>query len=157
MPTNPETFYLSAATYREKSTVPALVTPMAPEEVEELLLETMALIDAYVGDGWAPHDDDQEFIFPRSADEDVNGTAEVPRSIALATRIIADAMLEERQKGILPHQVAGESSEGHSYQKHTRSIEPTQGFDLFPSSAIALLAKYRRFGGSYAVHDPDVV
>jgi hypothetical protein len=150
MSTDPETFYLSAADYRGKSLVSALVTPLTSEEVEELLLETMVLIDAYIGEGWSPSSENQEFIFPRYVDEDVNGTAEVPRSIALATRIIADAILEERQKGVLPHQVAGESSEGHSYQKHGRIIEPQQGFELFPPSAIALLTKYRRVGGQWA-------
>lgn len=151
MPTSPETFYLSASDYQGKSTVPTLVTPLTEEEVEELLLETMTLIDAYIGEGWSPSDENQEFIFPRSVDEDVDGNAEVPRSIALATRMIADAILEERQKGVLPHQVVGESSEGHSYQKHSRTIEPQQGFDVFPPIAIAILTKYRRVGGQFAV------
>lgn len=156
MPSNPETLYLSEADYREQTTVSPLVTPLTPEEVTSLLLETMALMDAYIGEGWTPFDQDQEFIFPRAADEDVDGNAEVPRTVAIATRMIADAILEEREKGVLPHQVAGESSEGHSYTKHTRQIDPQQGFDVFPPSAIALLTKYRRVGGQWAVSE-DVV
>jgi hypothetical protein len=156
MPSNPETFYLTAADYREQTTVPTLITPLTPEEVTDLLLETMVLIDAYVGDGWILFEDDQEFIFPRSVDEDEDGDADVPRPVALATRMIADAILEERQKGVLPHQVASESSEGHSYQKHTQSIEVDQGFAVFPPSAVALLQKYRRVGGQWAVEE-DVV
>lgn len=151
MPTNPEVFYLSAEDYQGQSTVPNLVQKMSGEEVEALLLETMALIDAYIGDGWTPFDDDQEFTFPRDIDEDANGNIAIPRPVSLATRLIADAILEERQKGVLPHQVASEGNEGHSYSKYAKSLETEQGFDVFPPSAIALLQKYRRAGGVWVV------
>lgn len=157
MPSNPETFYLSAEDYRDQTTVPSLVTPLSDDEVTSLLLETMALMDAYIGDGWLPHEDDQEFIFPRSVDEDASGVAFIPRPVALAARMVADAILEERHKGVLPHMVASESSEGHSYAKHNRTVEPDMGFDVLPPSAIALLQRYRRMGGVWAVDEQLVL
>ena len=157
MPSNPETYYLSAEDYREQTTVPNLITPLTGDSVELLLLETMAIIDAYIGEGWIPYEDDQEFIFPRSVDEDSDGEPVIPRFVALATRMIADAIIEERRSGILPHLVASESNEGHAYSKHARSIEPDRGFDAIPPSAQALLEKYRKVGGQWAVEDDYVL
>lgn len=153
MPSNPDTFYLTAEVYKAQTTVSPLVTLLTEEEVTDVLLEAMTLIDAYIGDGWMPYDDEQEFIFPRSLDEDANEDPYIPRPISLATRMIADAILEEREKGVLPHQVAGEGSEGHSYTKHSRMVEPDSGFEVIPPSALALLQKFKRTGGQWAVDD----
>jgi hypothetical protein len=153
MPSNPDVFYLSAKDYQKQTSVPALVEPLTGDAVTQLLLETMALMDAYVGSGWAPFDPDQEFIFPRSDDRADDGTSFIPRPVALATRIIADAILEERSKGVLPHQVVSESSEGHSYTKHYSSLEV--GFEVIPPNAQVFLDKYRRHGGQFAVQEPN--
>lgn len=155
MPTTPDMLYLEAEDYQDQTKAPTLVSPLSGEEVDEILLEAMTLIDAYIGDGWTPFDDEQEFIFPREQDEDSDGNAEIPRPIAIATRMIADAILLRRQKGVLPHEVASESNLGHSYQKHTRSAEPDPGFEWVPPDALALLQKYRRVGGCFAVSSDE--
>ncbi len=152
MPLNPETFYLSAVDYRSQTTVPNLITPLTDDSVELLLLETMAVIDAYIGEGWTPHESDQEFIFPRSVDEDLDGESVIPRSVSLATRLIADAIMEERRTGVLPHLVASEGNEGHSYSKTTQSMNELE-FQVIPPTALALLQKFRRIGGQWAVEE----
>lgn len=147
--------YLTAADYRTQTTVPDLVSPLTDEEVEALLLEAMALLDAYVGEGWVPFTDGQEFIFPRCQDEDANGDPFIPRPVSLATRIAADAILEERHKGVLPHQVASEGNLGHSYAKHNRTAQPDLHFDVIPPKAMALLEKFKRAGGCLGVNDAE--
>lgn len=156
MPTEPEIFYLTEEEYRAQTTVPSLVgssgSPVLSEdEVESLLLETMALIDAYIGDGWTPFDEDQEFIFPRLRDEDDEGNAFIPRSVSLATRLIADAIVQQRKRGVLPHEVSSEGNLGHSVTKRERGAAIEVGFDVFPPNAIAILQKYRLAGGQLAV------
>src|SRR5947209_390827 len=112
---DPDNMYLEADDYKEQTTVLTLVSALSGEAVTSLLLETMAEIDAYIGAGWAPLVDGQEFIFPRFRDTDSDGSAVIPRPVSLATRMIADAILRQRKKGVLPHEVASESKLGHSY------------------------------------------
>lgn len=156
MPTNPEIFYLTEAEYRNQTTVPSLVGSsesevLTDDEVESLLLEAMALIDAYIGDGWTPYDDDQEFIFPRYQDEDASETAFIPRAVSLSTRLIADAILQQRQKGVLPHELESESNLGHSFSKKASGATTPFGFDVIPPTALGLLQKYRLGGGQFAI------
>ncbi|HEV7282301.1 MAG TPA: hypothetical protein VGN57_19015 [Pirellulaceae bacterium] len=153
MPSNPELFYLTAADYRTQSTVQTLLQAKTNEEVESLVIEAMALIDAYIGSGWAPYDDEQEFVFPRTQDENAGETF-IPRRVALATRMVADSMLERRHKGVLPHEVASWGGEGHSYTKHKRTQEAEIGFESFPPEVYPLLDPYRRVGGYFAVGEP---
>lgn len=157
MPSNPSLFYITAADYRAKTKVPDLVGAdddgaMSDDEVEELVLETMAMIDAYIGEGWIRNEDDQEFIFPRIQDEEDN-TPYIPRSIALATRLIADAIVSKQSGRMLAHEVTSETNLGHSYTKKDSS-QAESGFEIFPPSAIALLDKYRRLGGVFGINVP---
>lgn len=151
MPENPEHFYLSVADYKAQTLVPSIVNSMSDDAVGSLLLETMALIDAYIGDGWMPFDDDQEFIFPRCRDEDSDGSPFIPRPVSLATRMTADSLMQKRQKGISPHEVASETNLGHSYTRKESTVESDIGFEDIPPSAIALLEKYKQGGGVFAV------
>lgn len=163
---DPTYFYLTADEYvgtgegeeavAGLTQVPTLVTPLSSEAVTALLLETMAQIDAYCGGGWTPFEDDQEFIFPRCQDTDSDGNALIPRSVALATRMIADAILSKRAEGVLPHEVASEANLGHSVtRKATQQVE--QGFEHFPPAVFGLLQKYRKFGGMMALDDPTLM
>lgn len=156
MPVNPEIFYLTADDYRTQTSVLSLVGSseapvLSDDAVESLLLETMSVIDAYIGDGWTPFDDDQEFIFPRYQDEDASGVAFIPRAVSLSTRLIADAILQKRQKGVLPHELESESNLGHSFTKKASGGATPLGFDVIPPSALALLQKYRLAGGQFAI------
>lgn len=155
MPSNPDTFYLTADDYRVKTTVPNLLKPLSEEDVTDVLLEAMTILDARIGEGWAPYENEQEFIFPRSVDEDANRAPFIPRSISLATRMIADSILEKRENGVLPHEVASESSEGHSYSKHARMVD--DGFDIIPPEAKNIIQKYVRVGGQWAVPGEDML
>ena len=147
--TNPDVFYLSADDYRAQTLVPALVTPLSDDAVTSLLLEVMVDIDAYIGVGWTPLKDGQEFIFPRYQDTDPG----MPRSIAIATRLIADAILTKRSKGVLPHEVVSEGNLGHNYQKKA-TPQARAGFEYFPPEACAKLEPFIRSGGQLAVPDP---
>lgn len=151
MPSDPELFYLEVEDYQDQTTVPTTIDAMTDDEVESLLLETMAVIDAYIGSGWAPFDDSQEFIFPRCQDEDDDGNAFIPRPVSLATRMIADAIVQQRQKGVSPHEVASETNLGHSYSKKDSVVSGDHGFEVVPPSACGLLEKYKRQGGMWAV------
>ncbi len=153
MPSNPELFYLDEEDYQAQTTVPNLVDPLSDDAVELLLLETMAVIDAYVGQGWTPYDDDQEFIFPRYQDEGDDGEPFIPRPVSLATRMIADAIMQQRQSGVSPHEVASETNLGHSYSKK-EATPADAGFDFIPSTALALLEKYKRQGGMFGIDQP---
>lgn len=141
------------------TTVPALVSPLSGDEVKALLLEAMVQIDAFVGGGWEPFEDGQEFIFPRCQDIDSSGKAVIPRPVALVTRMVADAIVTKRKRGVLPHEVASESKLGHSYQKHARGSAPDPGFSHFPPEAMAILERagfYRHQGGILATDDPSL-
>lgn len=169
---NPEVFYVTANEYQGlsedaqteavtllKTTVPALVSPLSGDEVTALLLEAMVQIDAYVGGGWEPLEDGQEFTFPRCQDTDDDGEPVIPRAVALATRMVADAILLKRKRGVLPHEVASESKLGHSYSKHARVSAPEPGFEHFPPEAMAVLDRagfYRKTGGMLATDDPSL-
>ena len=160
MPSEPEIFYLTVEEYRAQTTVPSLVGssdsgPLTDDAVESLLLETMAVIDAYIGDGWTPYDDDQEFIFPRYQDEDDDGAAFVPRAVSLSTRMVADAILQKRQKGVLPHEVESESNLGHSVTKRALGSNIELPFSQIPPEAIGLLQRYRLNGGTFAIPQDD--
>lgn len=160
MPSNPELFYLTAADYKPKTTVPSLVSALSDDAAEELLLEAMASIDAYIGKGWPPFEDEQEFIFPRSVDEDSSGDAFIPRSVAIATRMVADAILQKRQNGgkrILPSEVASESNLGHSYTKVRSTVERPTGFQWWPEEVFAFLEPYVRRGGYLGLDETDVL
>lgn len=159
---DPTYFYLTADEYAGTDTtdgitqVPTLVSALSSDEVTALLLETMAQIDAFCGGGWTPFEDDQEFIFPRYQDTDSDGNALIPRPVALATRMIADAILTKRSEGVLPHEVASETNLGHAYtRKQTSQSEP--GFEHFPPEACGLLQQYRKTGGMFALDDPSLV
>ena len=134
--------------------VPTYVMPLTREEVESLLLETMTEIDAYLGFGWTPLVDEQEFIFPRDLDKDDDGIVVIPRPVSLATRHVADAILTLRKRGVLPHQVAAESKLGHSVTKHDRRAEPEAGFEHWPPVVFGLLQKLRQLPSEWAVSDP---
>ena len=153
--TDPSVFYLSVADYREQTLAPTPISKLADSAVKSLLLETMARIDAYVGGGWEPFADGQEFIFPRSADEDDDGNAVIPRPVQLATRMIADAVVKKRQSGVLAHEVASESNLGHSYQRKTGSRAGEYGFEDFPPEAAKLLEQYR-LPATLATSDPGL-
>ena len=135
MPSNPSTFYLTVENYRSKTQYPSLAGTsdvLDDDDATDLILEAMTSIDSYIGAGWTPFTDDQEFIFPREQDTDSDDNAEIPRPVAIVTRMIADAILQKRatggKRGVLPQELSSESNEGHSYSKHTRTIEPLQGF-----------------------------
>lgn len=153
---NPDTWYLTAAEYRAQSTVPTLFSSSSDAEVQSLLLEVMAGIDAFIGGGWEPFTDGQEFIFPRVQDTDDDEEAMIPRSVSLATRMIADAVLKKRQRGILDHEVASDTRLGRSVVKHKRSIEAEIGTEHWPPEAVLLLQKYKRVGGEFALDDPTM-
>lgn len=154
---NPSLFYLSATDYRAQTQQSALVTPLLDPAVESILLEVMVDIDRYIGAGWIPYDYNQEFIFPRDIDTDATSTPYIPRDVALATRLIADALLLKRSKGILPQEIESESKFNHSYTKRKRSIERDPGFEYWPDEAFSKLDHYRRTGGMFAVSNPDVL
>lgn len=151
---NPELFYLSADEYRTQSTAQALVSPLTDEQVTALLLEIMVAVDGYVGNGWTPLDDGQEFVFPRYQDTDAGDNGTIPRPVALVTRVLADALLTLRARGVLPHMVASESSLGLT-MKQTKQPEP--GYEWWPPEAFAYLEQYRWNGGSFALSNPDGV
>lgn len=153
---NPDTFYLTAEEYGQQTTVPTLVNQLPGNQVTSLLLETMAEIDGYIGGGWTPFDDEQEFIFPRCQDTDSEDNAVIPRPVSLATRMIADAILSKRVKGVLPHELAGESNLGHTYNKRQRTIEPPLGLEHWPPQAFVHLDRYCHHGGQLAVDDPSL-
>jgi hypothetical protein len=169
---NPEVFYVTANEYRGlaedgetvavtqlKTTVPALVSPLSSDEVTSLLLDAMVEIDAFIGGGWEPLEDGQEFTFPRCQDTDDDGAAVIPRAVALATRMVADAIISKRKRGVLPHEIASESKLGHSYSKHTRGSAPDFGFEHWPPEAMAILDRagfYRKIGGMLATDDPSL-
>lgn len=164
MPSNPSTFYITVSDYRDETQNPSLVGSgeslvLSNDQVTSLLLEAMVSIDSYIGAGWTPLVDDQEFIFPRAQDEDTDGNAVIPRAVSTVTRMVADAILQKRptggKKGVLAHELASESNEGHSFSKHTRTIEPLQGFEWWPPEAFAYLAKYVRHGGVWAIDQTD--
>lgn len=159
MPSNPDVFYLSVADYRTKTQAPTLAEVFSDDDVEELLLEAMTSLDAYIGPGWTPLVDDQEFIFPREQDVDSSDTAEIPRPIAIATRLIADAILLRRpsggNRGVLPQEISSESNEGHSFTKRSQTIEPMQGFSWWPEDVFGLLQKYVRHGGVLALDETN--
>lgn len=150
---DPSTFYLSVDDYREQSSVPDLVDT-DDDVVKSLLLDTMVEIDAYIGGGWAPLEEDQEFLFPRLQDTDDAGDAAIPRCVAIATRKIADAKLQKAVSGVLPHEVATESNLGHSYQKNTQRTEVRRGFEHWPPEVFAILEPVAFVGGELAVPDP---
>lgn len=145
--------YLSADAFRAKTQAPTLVTPLTDEEVEDLIIEAMIEIDAYAGDGWTPHDDAQEYVFPRLQDTDGEDNGTVPPTVALATRILADAILQQRSGGVLAHEVESETNLGHSYTKR-RGAQAPPGYEHWPPRLFALLANYRSFGGQLALNDP---
>ncbi|QDT46168.1 hypothetical protein Pan258_01850 [Symmachiella dynata] len=162
MPSNPDTFYLSVSAYRDKTQYPSLAGTsdvLSDDAATDLILEAMMSIDSYIGAGWTPLADDQEFIFPREQDTDSAGIAEIPRPIAIVTRMVADAILLKRPKGgkrgVLPQEISSESNEGHSYSKHSRTIEPLQGFEWWPREAFGYLQKFVRHGGVWAVDQTD--
>lgn len=164
MPSNPSTFYLSVSDYRSKTQYPSLAgttAVLSNDDATDLILEAMVSIDAYIGAGWTPFADDQEFIFPREQDEDSDGNAEIPRAVAIATRMVADAILQKRpqngNKGVLPQELQSESNEGHAYSKRNRTIEPEPGFEWWPPEAFAYLQKYRRVGGVFGLDQTNDV
>lgn len=152
--TDPALFYLSAEEYREQTTAPTLVSSLSDSAVKPHLLRCMVEIDAYIGEGWTPYTDGQEFVFPRSRDENSAGEPEIPRAVSLATCMIADAILQQRNMGVLPHEVASESNLGHSFTKHTKRVETEKGFEHWPPQVFALLDPLRLNGGFLAVPDP---
>lgn len=148
---NPELFYLAEDEYRQQTLCPQLVEPLTDSAVDALLLEVMSAIDAYIGSGYTPYDDDQEFIFPRDKDIDASKEPFIIRPVSLATRILADALMQKRAYGVLPHEVASESNIGHEYtlKKTTTDIEPQ--FAWFPPEAITLLMPLRNVGGYFSL------
>ena len=160
MPSNPDNFYITVSDYRDETQNPSLVgtsgSPVLSDaQVTSLLLEAMVSIDSYIGAGWTPYADDQEFIFPREQDIDSDDAVEIPRPISIVARMVADAILLRRntggKRGVLAHELASESNEGHSFSKHARTIEPLQGFEWWPPEAFGYLAKYVRHGGVWAI------
>ncbi len=151
---NPDLFYLSAEEYRDQTLAPALLNPLTDPAVEYLLLEIMVGIDAYIGAGWTTLDDEQEFIFPRYQDTDGDDNGIIPRPVALATRILADALLTRRSRGVLPHEIASESNLGIS-MKETVKAEP--GYEWWPPEVFGILQSFRQVGGSFALSNPDGV
>ena len=156
---DPTIFYLSVDEYAGTdevdglTTVPTLVDQLSSEQVKALLLETMVEIDGYCGSGWTPFNDEQEFTFPRYQDTDDDGNPVIPRPVALSTRMIADAILQKRQKVMLPHEVESESNLGHSYTKRKQTQEAEFGLEHWPPQAFKHLEKYRRIGGTLAIED----
>ncbi|PQO47377.1 hypothetical protein [Blastopirellula marina] len=162
MPTNPELFYITVEDYRAQSQAPTLVPSgdEVDEEVEALILEGMVSIDAYIGRGWTPYEVDQEFIFPRAHDE-LNGSAFIPRAVALATRKVTDAILIKRQQqgeqGVLAHEVVSETNLGHSYSRTQRKVEVPRGFEWWPADVFALLEPFVRRGGMLGLDEALVL
>jgi hypothetical protein len=152
---DPDHFYETVANYKTLTQQSALVSVLTDGQVKALLLEAMSLIDGYIGRGWEPFATDQEFIFPRSQDQDSEGTAFVPRPVTTAARLVADAVMLRRTKGISPDEVQSESHLGFSYQKKQSPIHNENGFAWFPQEAIALLEQYRRNGGVFGLDESD--
>lgn len=151
--------YITVKDYRAQSQAPTIV-PADDDVVEALILEGMVSIDAYIGLGWTPYYENQEFIFPRAHDE-LDGSPFIPRAVALATRKVADAILLRRQQqgeqGVLAHEVVSESNLGHSYSKRQRGADLPTGFEWWPPDVFALLERYVRRGGMLGIDEVDAL
>jgi len=158
MPSNPTYFYITVDDYRTQSQAQSYV-PAEDDDVTTLILEAMVSIDAYIGKGWTPYADSQEFIFPREQDEDSNETPFIPRPISLAARKVADAILLKRQKsgeqGVLAHEVASESNLGHSFQRKENKIDVPMGFEWWPRDVFGIIEPFIRHGGYLAIDETE--
>ena len=158
MPSDPTYFYITVANYRTQSQAQSCV-PADDDAVESVILEAMVSIDAYIGKGWTPYASSQEFIFPREQDEDAAETPFIPRSISIATRKVADAILLKREKtgeqGVLAHEVASESNLGHSFSRKQNVIDAPLGFEWWPRDVFGLVQDYIRHGGYLAIDETE--
>lgn len=136
MPSDPSLFYVTVSDYKTKSL--QSLSGFTNDQLKALLLDAMSQVDSYVGQGWKPFDEDQEFIFPRSSDE-TDGTAFIPRAITSATIIIADSILLMRTKGFRPDDIQSESADGTSYTKRQKKSL----HNVIPDEAVTLLDEYR--------------
>lgn len=155
MPSDPSTYYVTVDDYRTSTSVPNLVGPdnngpLSDDQVKSLILRVMVEIDGYVGGRGTPLEDEQEFIFPRDGDVDSSGAADIPRPVTLAAVAIADAILQKRERGVLPDEVASEGNLGHSYSKFDRAQRPV-GYEHWPNEAFVYLEGFWAKGGELAV------
>lgn len=138
MPSDPSLFYVSVADYKTLSLQSSHLASLSDDQVKSIVLDAMQQVDGYVGLGWKPFDDEQEFIFPRLHDEN-DGTAFIPRAITSATVIIADSILLRRTKGFSPDDIQSESALGFSYTKRTQ----VKQHHTIPDEAVSLIQDYR--------------
>lgn len=152
---DPTDFYETVDNFKTLTQQSTLTGALTDDQVKALLLETMTVIDGYVGRGWTPFTEGQEFIFPRSIDEDSSGSSFIPRSVTLATRMIADAILVKRSKGVTPDELVSETDIGYSYTKASQNGNIDPLYSWIPKDALALLAECRRVGGYLALDESD--
>lgn len=138
MPSDPSLFYVTVDNYKTLSLQSSHLASLSDDQVKSLVLDAMQQVDGYVGLGWKPFDDEQEFIFPRSSDEDDDGVAFIPRAVTSATVIIADSILLRRTKGFSPDDIQSESALGVSYTKRAKTAK----HHTIPDEAIGLLQEY---------------
>lgn len=137
MPSDPSLFYVTVSDYQTKSL--QSLSGLSNDQIKALVLDAMSQVDSYVGQGWKPFDEDQEFIFPRKSDKDDDGNGFIPRAITSATIIIADSILLMRTKGFRPDDIQSESADGTSYTKRQKRAL----HNVIPDEAVTLLEKYR--------------
>ena len=151
MPSDPTYLYIEIADYRSDTNQSSLVGPddatgpLTDTQVKSLILESMVMIDGFVGEGWEPFDEDQEFVFPRCIDTDSAGAVDLPRTLTIAARLLCDHILVNRTKGINPDDIQSESDLGYSYSKFDRKSK-TNSTQL-PDAVVELLERYRVAGG----------
>lgn len=138
--TDPTHFYITVDQYTTDTTQSGHVVGLSSDEVKSLILDSMVLIDAFIGKGGVPFDESQEFIFPRSEDVDSSGNAFVPRKLTLATRLLCDHLIVTRTKGVSPSEIASESDLGYSYSKFDRALKGN--YTSLPDTVYELIEDY---------------
>jgi len=132
--------YCSLADYKAESLQQSYVATLSDTQITNLLLDVQLHIDSYIGNGWTPFDEEQEYVFPREVDTDSDGNSTIPRAVKAATILTADSILVKRTKGVSPDEIQSESDLGYSYTKFSKVNE--QSHSVIPKDALSLIDKY---------------
>ncbi len=101
------------------------------------------VIDSYVG-GQRKFDFDQDTVFPRCEDIDVEGNAIIPDPVAMATARMVESLFKDGEtKSSKKNSLKSEKIGDYSYSKGTTSSD-SKGVDLLSGEAKLYLQQFRR-------------